>query len=114
MNCTKKLPQSLIDLIDQMKQGADIEWIYDSNGEVIGVNAITQTLCGKPIKGRVEFTNGQVYFWKYSGGYFYVKVDDEWIRIKDPLWSPGDALPPNFPRLRCYYEKQRVLEYPKC
>jgi hypothetical protein len=84
-------------VLEEIKEGRepkelDAEWLYDADEDIIGVNIVSERLEGIPIRGKVEFYNGLSYYWNYSGGVYYVKIDDEWMPITDPLWKPGEPL----------------------
>jgi hypothetical protein len=70
----------------------DVEWIFDEEGNIIGVNMINEWLCGIPIAGKVEFYEGPSYNWKLSGGKYYIQIDGEWVEMPEG-WKPGDPIP---------------------
>ena len=83
-------------IIREIKVGnEDIDSIelYDDKGNYIGSNIISKKLGDFPIKGKVIFSSGEEYEWKWSGGTYYVRIDGEWVPITKSGWKPGHELP---------------------
>jgi hypothetical protein len=70
----------------------DVEWILDEEGNILGVNMISEFLCGIPIAGKVKFYEGSSYYWKLSGGKYYIEINGEWVEMPEG-WKPGDPIP---------------------